>query len=177
LPDSLPNTLVQDGLCLLICFIAAVSDIKSYRIPNWLTFGGILCGFAANTLLLENGWLVALAGGLLCAIVFGLLGAVNFVGMGDVKLMVAVGTILGVPLALYALVYVGLAGGMVALGYAIGRRELAAVFGNLGRMARSSVERSAPEASSRLHRIPYGVAIMLGSLVAVAARYYPPLLI
>ena len=44
-------------LLLLIVITAAVFDIRSRRIPNWLTLTGIILGFALNAiLLLKRPW-------------------------------------------------------------------------------------------------------------------------
>ena len=108
--------------------VAVVTDLRSRRIPNWLTFPAILAGLVLNTVLpplfLEGvGWTVglfsSLTGCLLLLLTFGFLGFINFVGMGDVKLRAAVGALLRWPVALWALAYVALAGGGVAVLYSV----------------------------------------------------------
>lgn len=171
-----------DALCLAACAIATVTDLRDYRIPNWLTFSALGAGLALNPLAqlvahgaggASAGALSAVAGCLLLLLVFGLFGALRFVGMGDVKLMAAVGALVGWPLALAALIYVTLAGGLLALVYALGRGQLGAVLGNILRVGRRALRRSNEELP--LHRIPYALAILLGSAWAVATRYWPGL--
>jgi prepilin peptidase CpaA len=172
--------LAPDLVCVVCCLVAAVTDLRSRTIPNWLTLGGILAGLLLNTVLagvLGAGWLTGLlsatGGALLLLIVFGLLGLINFVGMGDAKLMAAVGACLRWPLALWALAYVALAGGLIAIIYALLRGRLGQVFRNLGILGRRIVKRDAEEKEVELHRIPYALAILLGTIWAVAARYLP----
>lgn len=99
------------SLCLVVVFAATWSDVATRRIPNVLTYPAILLGLGLNALLplvLErvgastalvmlgsSGTLDALQGFGLCAIV----GVVSFMarglGGGDVKLLAAVGALLG----------------------------------------------------------------------------------
>lgn len=174
--------LAPDLVCILCCLVAAVTDLRTRTIPNWLTLGGILLGLLLNTVLpgvLAGAWLSglfsALGGAMLLLIVFGLLGLINFVGMGDVKLMAAVGACVRWPLAIWALAYVAFAGGVIAILYALLRGRLGQVFRNLGRLGRRIVKRGEDEPEVELHRIPYALAILCGTLWAVAARYLPAL--
>jgi prepilin peptidase CpaA len=179
--------LVPDLACLILCVIAAVLDLRSRRIPNWLTLPGILAGLVVNGVVfgltqglwggLLTGLVSSLAGALLCLLVFGLFGFMGFVGMGDVKLMAAVGALLRWPTALWGLAYVALSGGAIALAVALGRGRMGGVLHNIGALARGAFRRrrSGPAPQVTLHRIPYGVAILAGAAWAVAARYLPSL--
>ena len=180
---------------MLICAVAVVTDLRARRIPNWLTFPAILAGLVINTALppifLDGvGWTAglfsSLAGCLLLLLIFGFLGFINFVGMGDVKLMAAVGALLRWPVALWALAYVALAGGVVAVLYSVMGGKLGAVARNLLRMGGRAVRRrsrtgkgqnGAQEAEDRvqLHRIPYAVAVLVGAAWAAAVKYFPVL--
>jgi len=183
---------VPDLLCVIVCAVAAVTDLRSRRIPNWLTFPAIGVGLLLNTLLpgvshgpgiaLKAGLLSSAAGALLLLICFGLLGAIRFVGMGDVKLMVAVGALLRWPTALWALAYVALSGGVIALIYALVRGRLGLVLRNIGTIGRRAVrqtktpvgrEGEAPTDPVQLHQIPYAVAILVGAGWAAAVKYWP----
>jgi prepilin peptidase CpaA len=179
---SLPALLVPDALCVALCVIATVTDLRDFRIPNWLTLGGMGPGLVIRPVMASldggvEGLLVAfvssLAGGLLLLLVFGLMASIRFLGMGDAKLMGAVGTFMGWPMALWALAYVTIAGGLVGLLYAIARGRLSRVLGNIVRSGQRVWRRDleAPE----LHRIPYAVAILIGASWAAAIKYFPVL--
>lgn len=165
--------IAQDVVCLVMCAIATITDVRHYRIPNWLTLAGACCGIALNALLVPHGLLHALGSALLAGMIFGLFGAMRFVGMGDVKLMAAVGALLSWPLTMYALAYVGLAGGVVAVAFTIGRGQVRSVTRSLRALTIGRLHANSSEPA--LHRIPYAVAIFLGASVAVAARYIPAL--
>jgi len=93
---SLPPPGVE-ALLLAVLLGAAVYDVRYRRIPNWLSVGGVLLGLSLNTFLYQGwpGLSFALLG---MAIGFGVyfsLYMLRAMGAGDVKLMAAVGAIVG----------------------------------------------------------------------------------
>jgi len=89
-------------------------------------------------------------------------------GAGDVKLMAAVGAIVGPPLVLSAFVCTSLAGGVLAVIVAVRRKRLGATLVQTGRLV--AAPGSAPQemkAAGAASRFAYGPAIAIGSLVAV----------
>lgn len=162
--------LVADVASLLLCVACAASDLRSYRIPNGLTFGGVALGLvlAASTgsLVVAKAALLGLAVGFVALLPASAVGAV---GMGDVKLLAAVGALVRFPLVLPVVIYTLLWGGLFALGLALRRGVLAAALRNVLAL---SARKPAPAA---LHRMPYGLAILAGTAHAVASRYLPGL--
>jgi prepilin peptidase CpaA len=162
--------LLADLVCLALCAACALSDARSFRIPNRLTFGGALTGLllAAST----GSWpmLKASLAGLAVGL-FALLpaAALRAVGMGDVKLLAAVGALVRLPLALSAVVYTLLWGGLLALAHAARRGVLGASLRNVLAMPARG------PAALTLHRMPYGLAILAGTVHAIASRYWPGL--
>ena len=81
---------------LVLAVLAAVWDLRTRRIPNWLVLGGLIAGFGLN------GFLFGLEGlgiaGLGMLVGFGIylvLHLLHAMGAGDVKLMAAVGSLVG----------------------------------------------------------------------------------
>src|SRR5262245_8692266 len=107
---------VSSGAALALSVIGCITDLRSRRLPNLLTFGGALLGVAFHLLaggpwdagLSVGGWLV---GVLLFAPIF----AVGGLGAGDVKLLGALGAWLGPGKAVYLALFTALAGGVMAL--------------------------------------------------------------
>jgi prepilin peptidase CpaA len=98
---------------------AALSDIFTYRIPNWLT-ALIAAAFPvaafASGMPVEHALWSVLATGLMLLLGFALFAAGLF-GGGDAKLMAAATLWLGWDHGLPFLVYTGLAGGALAIAY------------------------------------------------------------
>ncbi|MFH1130834.1 MAG: A24 family peptidase [Pseudomonadota bacterium] len=175
--------LLPDLVCAIICAVAVYTDFRTQRIPNWLTLSGFVFGLVFNTVLfcLQGGLKIGFMGGfaasfggsLLLFIVFGVFGLVGFVGMGDAKLMAAVGALLRWPLALWALAYVAVIGGLLAVFFALAKGALVVVIKNIFRIGAGLVRKETKRQHIELHRIPYALAIFLGSMWAVGARYFP----
>jgi prepilin peptidase CpaA len=101
-PKPSPATV---ALLLALVIGAAVYDIRYRRIPNWLNLSGFLLGLALNTFQYWNywldarnvgpGWLYSLTGFAVAFVIYIALRAIHAVGAGDVKLMAAIGTIVG----------------------------------------------------------------------------------
>jgi prepilin peptidase CpaA len=113
---------------------ATVIDIRTRRIPNVLTalMAATGIGLAAAG---ANG--VSLAAAALGIVVgFGLMlpgHALGATGAGDVKLMAAVGAIVGPMLVVKAFLFTAIAGGVLAIVVAIRRRRLASTLSATGR--------------------------------------------
>src|SRR5687767_12488312 len=112
----------REALCLAVCAAAAIIDQTTYRIPNWLTGSAAVAGVLLHAVAGAPGEafagaaIAALSAVLLLAI-GGALGALGVVGMGDVKLIAAVGALIGARLALDATLYAMVAGGLIALAH------------------------------------------------------------
>lgn len=89
-------------------------------------------------------------------------------GAGDVKLMAAVGAIVGPGLVFYAFVCTSIAGGVLALVVAVRRRRLRTTLTQTGRLV--GAPGTAPGeimAAGAANRFAYGPAIAVGSMIAV----------
>ena len=107
----------------IVLIAAAFFDLRERRIPNKVIAPALL--LALVTMFYSPGWRPALTGGLLAASIFMvpviLLGPQK-AGMGDVKLALFIGLILGVPLVLCALLLTFLAAALVVIGGLVSRR-------------------------------------------------------
>jgi prepilin peptidase CpaA len=155
----------------LVCALAgSVFDVRSRRIPNFITLPGILLGLLLHLVL--GGWkqlgLAALAG-LICGVLFLIFWLAGGMGAGDVKLMTAVAAIAGMPLVPWLLILTALAGGVMALGLALWRGRLRETIRNVGALAmHHRFEGLAPHpqlnlANARTLRLPYALAVAAGT--------------
>jgi prepilin peptidase CpaA len=161
----------------IVLAVATFTDLRSRRIPNWLVIPFLLAGFAVSGTL--HGWhgiVQSLAGLGVGALLFGLLHLMGGMGMGDVKLCAAIGVWIGPSQMLTALVLTGIAGGLIALCWAIaggfvgemfsGAGEL--IFGLKRRGLRPHPEMVLNNPLSR--KMPYAPAIAIGTLISFFSR-------
>jgi prepilin peptidase CpaA len=147
---------------------AAVIDMRTRRIPNVVTAATAATGVA----LAIAGWsgisvtssLLGCLLGLLVMMPGRLLGAT---GGGDMKLMAAVGAVIGLERMPVAFIATLIAGGVLAVAIAIGRGRLVATLGGTGRYIRSPrTTRDALGSAGARHRFSYGPAIATGAVLA-----------
>jgi len=162
------------ALLVVLTLTAAAYDWKYRIVPNWLTLTGVIAGLAVNTLLngLTGPW-VAISGAGFALLVYLPLYALRAMGGGDVKLMAAVGALMGPFIWWGIFVYTVLIGGAAALVAIIagGRfrrtlRNIWTILTSLARAKRPWVEN--PEidvGSERSLRLPHAVTIAAATLV------------
>ena len=158
----------------------AVCDVRSRRIPNWLTGSGVVAGLLLHLLL--GGWRSmggAVLGGLIAGALFFVFYIGGGLGAGDVKLMVAVCCLAGWGGVAGILIGTALIGGVLAIALALLHRRLKETFINMGRLVvfhGTSGLRPHPDlnlSNPRTLRLPYGLAIAAGagsSLCSVLLR-------
>jgi prepilin peptidase CpaA len=149
------------GLFPTLVIVAALQDVTSYTIQNWISVAlaaaffpiALILGVPANLLFTHLG--IGLIGLVLGMIMFGL----GWIGGGDAKLFAAAALWLGIPAGYTYLAVTGVAGGALAV-MLLSLRSL---------WVRPYVVNS-PAWFGRLatpgENVPYGVAIAAGALVA-----------
>ena len=99
---------------LLLSLGIAGWDLKSRRIPNYLTFGGALAGLGFQLGFYGLGGLLdGLAGLALGLVVLMLPYLLGGMGAGDVKAAAALGAWLGLERALLLFIYMAMSGGLI----------------------------------------------------------------
>ena len=99
-----------------ILIIAAIIDCSLHKIPNFLTFPTIIIALLYHSIYYGlNGFLFSVAGLLVGIIALGILYIFGAMGAGDVKLMGAVGAVLGPKNVLNAFLFTGIIGVVYAL--------------------------------------------------------------
>jgi prepilin peptidase CpaA len=105
------------SLCaIVVAFAACVTDLRTRRIPNALTFGAAAAALLFHATAPTGAGVVSAATGwLIGAAVMFLPFALRGLGGGDVKLLAALGAWLGPENALWLALYTGMAGGVLAI--------------------------------------------------------------
>lgn len=168
---------MADFTALIIAGIAALWDIRTGRIPNLITMPALVFGIIINIYysgLAGLGMSMSgLAAGFLLLIILYVMGAM---GAGDVKLLAAIGALVGPMAVLYVFLYTAAAGGLIALGLLFIRRQWKDVLFNMFLSIQSlSVnsllhgQRQKLPASSGI-KFPYGIAIFIGTAAEFILR-------
>lgn len=155
---------------LAVLAIATFVDCRSGRIPNWLVLPFLLAGFAIS---LSGygavGFVQSLGGFGLAVAVAGVLCWLRGMGMGDLKLLAAIGAWIGAEQLTLALVVTGITGGVMAVIWAAWHGVLGESFGGAGDLLMSWRSGVRPHPTLVLEnpaklKMPYAPAIAIGTI-------------
>lgn len=182
---TLPPFGVRIMLSALV-IVAAIWDIRTRRIPNWLTLAGLILGVGLNMFLFErtlDGLWFSLKGFGLALGIYLVLYVLHAMGAGDVKLMAAVGAAVGWADWFGILVLTSVAGAVAGLLLVAFKGRFRRTLGNVGIILTSLGRGRAPYketpeldvSSDQGMRLPHGALIALGTLgfLAAALRWAP----
>jgi len=152
---------------ILLSLVAGWTDLRSRRIPNWLTVTGLVIGIAANAVL--GGWSglkTSLLGALLGMALLLPLVLLRSLGAGDWKLAIALGGFTGPGLLVDLLIISIFVAGLMAMGLVIYKGRVRQTLRNIGHILVSLVTFSLPGTQVSLDnpdslKVPYGVALAL----------------
>ncbi len=131
--------------------VATFTDLRSRRIPNWLVVPFLAAGFLVPAWIEgRHGLMQSLEGFGLGALIYGILHWLGGMGMGDVKLVAAIGAWVGPHQLILSIVLTAMVGGIMALGWAICGGFLKEI----------------SLASPQQRKIPYAPAIAIGTLIS-----------
>jgi prepilin peptidase CpaA len=152
--------------------VAALSDLRSRRIPNVLTMGALMVALALRSAAGPDALVAGLLGAGLALAVMLPLFAMNGVGGGDAKLLIMVGAFLGPAAFVVALLATAIVGGVMSLVAAARQGVILPALHHAGGLLKWLLTLGRRGARTTLLSpgavsVPYGVAIAIGSLVAL----------
>lgn len=152
---------MQLGICVLLGLAASVEDLWRRKISNLTVLAGSAAGLALQVALRGwwsglEAWAAGTAIGFGIFLIFFLAGGM---GAGDIKLMAAFGSCLGLDRILWAALWTAMVGAVVACGYLAWKWF----------RRRAGGGDSSPASRSQ-EAIPYAPAIFLGALLSLASR-------
>lgn len=162
---------------VVVLVVATFTDLRSRRIPNWLSVPFMVAGIAVSGYL--EGWHgigQSLGGLALGAVAYGVLAWMGGMGMGDVKLVAAIGAWIGPSQLLFALILTGILGGVMALGWAVVGGFVGELFNGSGDLLFGWRERGFKRPKELVldnpltRKMPYAPAIALGTLISFFSR-------
>jgi prepilin peptidase CpaA len=167
------NTLLIGAV--LVASLGAISDLRRARIPNGLTYSGLVAALLLRaTLLGWSGLLSGLFAVLVASAIFFLLFVLGAMGGGDLKLMASVAAWAGHEHVLFVLIAAALAGGVLSLVYIMFTQRIRTTLRNIFALARFRLTQGLmphPVLNVRQPgtlRVPFGVAIAMGTLFCTA---------
>ena len=164
---------------LLVVITAALFDLRYRRIPNWLTVGGVGLGLALNGFLNHARAGMFKSSLIGFGVAFGIyfvLYAVRAMGGGDVKLMAAVGAIVGWPNWFLLFLVTSILGGIMGIILVVLRKRFKTTMFNVGFIL-SEMKSGRPAyagkeeldvRSPKSMRLPHGAVIAIGTLFFLA---------
>ncbi|MBP5510069.1 MAG: prepilin peptidase [Kiritimatiellae bacterium] len=164
-------------MLLLLPWLAVlcVKDLKTRRLPNVWTLGGLACALVLDFV---QGGGAGLTDGLAAAGVCILFLLIPFfvraAGGGDVKMLAACGAFVGMKQVLLLLIAVSFAGFFVALALLVtgkvGAARMKHAFRTLfdWRYDRAAGRAALPPKEDEGNRVPFGLAIAIGTVTTVA---------
>ncbi len=158
----------------VLMIVAALSDVASLRIPNWLTgLTAILffpMAFLTGMPLAEFGWHL-LAGVILFFVGYAIF-AVGFFGGGDAKLMAAAGLWFGTSQTMPFLIVTVMAGGVMAVSYGLWSIFVMMVDFHVADKADGTPRGFVTRLKQTMPQLPYGFALAVGAIVAFPQTWW-----
>jgi prepilin peptidase CpaA len=149
---------IPTWLTLAGCAIASYGDVRTRRIPNWLTGSLALAALAIHSFYGMRAALISLLVMAALTAAGTLVYSRGGIGGGDIKLAIAASGMLSFPLCLPFLLYSAIGGGLLAVGFLIVRRQ------------------SRASASGKRETLPYAVAFVFGAVLVALSQTYAPFL-
>jgi prepilin peptidase CpaA len=156
------------AIVVAVTMTAAVVDLRTRRVPNWLTFGTAALGITMAMTHLDGVGVAGAFEGLLVGLLLMLPGhVIGRTGAGDVKLLAALGTLLGPRSIVMAFLYTAIAGGGIAVVVAMRRRRLRETLeGTATLVCTGGANAGDLEKPSTNNRFAYAPAIAVGTVIA-----------
>ena len=163
------HSILIDIVLFTALIISLFTDLKSRKILNIVTYPTAILGIVINTIFLQmDGLRFSVVGWLVGFSVFWILNVVATIGMGDVKLIAAIGALKGYFFTLNAMIYIALVGGVIAIIYAIVTGQLMIIIINMF----NKLFGKKSEIKYESKYLPYGPSIVAGVLIYYISLIY-----
>jgi prepilin peptidase CpaA len=156
-----------------------ITDLRSRRIPNVLTLPAFLAAVILRTVI--QGWAgfgLALGGAVLAPLLLLAMHGGKGLGMGDLKLAMAIGAILGPVLAATTMILTAVVGGIMGVTILLRRGGILSNFMSTLLIGLPFVKKAGSRGAADVDdtpaalTMPYGVAIGMGSLITLAVCWW-----
>ena len=151
-----------------LTLVASACDLRTQKLPNWLTVPGLLAAFAFHGVISGGPGLLAAVGG--CATGFGImliLWLTGGGGAGDVKFMAMLGGWLGATTTLYVF--------LLSIFFVLVYMTSIRVAGLVKHEARTLGKNAGRRLKATGHLVPYALPVTLGTWIVLASKLFGPL--
>jgi prepilin peptidase CpaA len=157
---------------MFVLILALIYDIRFGRIPNWLTLPAMVVGLAYHFYFAGAHGLLLSACGLLVGFgIFVGLYLLGGMGAGDVKLMAAIGALLGPKDVFYAAVLTAIAGGIYAMVLILLNKTLLIRYGTILKTLLFTGHFAYVPGGTKTPSLRYGIAIAAGTMIVLFRRF------
>lgn len=165
---------IEDYILIVLLITAFIYDVKFHKIPNWLSAGGMLVGIVFHLISGGiDGLIFSFLGLLIAGGIFLILYVFKAIGAGDVKLFAAIGSIVGVQMVLYMMMYSIIVAGVIGIVILLFTRTFlqkmtSALFHFIGSILSRDLSRLEEYKTTKSTRFPFMYAV----IPAVMLTYY-----
>lgn len=165
---------IEDYILIVLLITAFIYDVKFHKIPNWLSAGGMLVGIVFHLISGGiDGLIFSFLGVLIAGGIFLILYVFKAIGAGDVKLFAAIGSIVGVQMVLYMMMYSIIVAGVIGIVILLFTRTFlqkmtSALFHFIGSILSRDLSRLEEYKTTKSTRFPFMYAV----IPAVMLTYY-----
>jgi prepilin peptidase CpaA len=160
---------------MVVATVGGLIDLRTRRIPNWLTLSGFILGLGLNTYFGHGeGFRLALAGCGLALLFYLPLYLIRAMGAGDVKFMAALGAIIGPQNWLTLFLIAAVLGGVASVCLVMARGRLHLTLANLSTITTELLHGRMPyhkDPSLDVHD-PGAVGLPHGASIAISAMLW-----
>ncbi|MCC6263661.1 MAG: prepilin peptidase [Bryobacterales bacterium] len=172
MPET-PHSILLAAVTIL-CVLGAITDLRSRKIPNWLTLGALPIGLIASGIL--GGWMglfLSFVAVLLALLIYFPLYLLRAMGAGDAKLMAAIASFIGPLMWIHLFIFASILGGVAAVLFTLAKGQFKIMLGKSMDILRSLSYFQAPYAanpeldirSAKSLSLPHGAVIALAWFV------------
>lgn len=162
---------IQLLLVSAVIIVGAVTDLRTRKIPNWLTLSAVPVGLVVAFVVGGGRGLAFSFGAMLLALlIYFPLYALRAMGAGDAKLMAAVATFIGPIMWIHLFIAASVLGGIVAVVFTAAKGEFRNTLGKSVEILRHLAFFRAPFASnpSLDIRSPKSISLPHGAVIALS---------
>ena len=171
-------SLASQAILAVLLIISVITDLRTQKIYNWVTFPGMACGLVLNVIGSGASGILLGVEGMLVGMVWIVLVLLRGSGFGDLKLLMTVGAFMGPVFTGWTILYTAIAGGVMGIVFALRRRVLkhtvknAVIGAHVFAAVQSADSLNGMVEQSKAGKMAYAPAIAVGVLLTWLLKWH-----